>query len=49
MSKQKLPQGGGSFVRQPDGGLKQAVKPAADPVQKSAKPTPAPSPKKEAK
>ncbi|WIY25061.1 hypothetical protein [Parasedimentitalea psychrophila] len=31
---QKLPQGGGSFARKPDGSLSQVEKPTADPVHK---------------
>ncbi|WP_164860765.1 hypothetical protein [Parasedimentitalea marina] len=52
MTKPKIPQGGGSFVRQPDGSLKQVEKPTSNPALKSAKPeiqTPKPSSKKGAK
>lgn len=33
----KLPQGGGSFLRQPDGGLSRVEKPTANPALKPAK------------
>lgn len=43
MTQLKLPQSGGSFIRQPDGSLKQQEKPAADPLHTPAKPAkPAP-------
>ncbi|UWQ73335.1 hypothetical protein [Leisingera sp. M658] len=38
MSKPPLPQSGGSFIRQPDGKLKQVEKPAADPKPKAPAP-----------
>jgi len=46
MKKKTIPQGGGSFVRQSNGSLKQVEKPTADPVHK---PVPKAAPKKEAK
>mgnify|MGYP000261974308 CR=1 FL=1 len=52
MTKQQLPQTGGSFVRQPDGSLEQVEKPAAEPKpksQKQAAATPKPAAKKETK
>jgi len=48
----KLPQGGGSFLRQPDGGLSRVEKPTANPALKPATPEtspPKPSSQKGAK
>lgn len=48
MSKNPLPQTGGSFIRKPDGKLQQVEKPAADPKPKSPDPAkPAATPRKE--